>query len=450
MKRLYWKVLTAMLLTVAVVVAVTFWTAETMRRIDFDAEMKNNQWQTIGRSLIEQYQKQGRPAVEQSWKEQGVMLMTPDLKLIRVDDLEHRRPFPRDIYRLIKRGPPPGGYREDRSIDIAGWRLIPVEMTPNADPYWLVIDQPRRFDNAQRERLPIYLAMAVVIVALGGLLITRFITQPVSALSQATRELSRGYLSTRVDESVLRRRDELGRLGKDFNTMAARLQSLLEDQQQLLRDISHELRTPLARLQIALEIARHRSGDEISRELNRIEAEGEALNELIDEVLTLVRANQPDDDRTDVDMAELWQERVELAQLEATARCLKFDCQLDSGIEITGQERWLGRAMDNLIRNAMKYTPEASTVHILQERISPEHWFFEIRDEGEGASEDSIEHLFKPFYRGDAARQSGGGYGIGLAIVDRVIRFHGGELSCRNAKEGGLIVRADFIDKDKV
>ena len=323
------------------------------------------------------------------------------------------------------------------------WQYIELSAMDDGKPYWLAIDQVKRFDIAQRNRLPLYLAIAVALAAFCCAILTGYITRPLKALSRATRELAEGNLQSRVAEKVSSRRDELGELAKDFNTMAQRLQLLLEDQQQLLRDISHELRTPLARLQIALELARHRAAGVVERELDRIEYEGNAINELIDEVLTLVRANQPADASELVDVAELWLERVEQAQLEAEERGIRIDTVLRDQIEVIGQRRWLGRVMDNLIRNALKYSPDDSVISIALQRVG-KGWEFSIADQGPGVEPEALEHLFKPFYRTDQARQTGSGYGIGLSIVERVIRFHGGSVVARNAQPSGLAVVASF------
>ncbi|WP_110186837.1 sensor histidine kinase [Pokkaliibacter plantistimulans] len=471
--RLYWKVLLAVLLTMILVSVATFFIADEVRRQQFESEINVEQWQHMGDDLVSRYRRDGEQVLTDAWNAEGMVLLSPAMQPLTNIPIpippppnghrdEEGRPMPPPEQMV----PPANGAPSDRApgpppdmvgksfvpngepsggppVHFRAWQHIELSARDDGKPYWLAIDQVKRFDIAQRNRLPLYLAIAVALAAFCCAILTGYITRPLKALSRATRELAEGNLNSRVAESVSSRRDELGELAKDFNTMAQRLQLLLEDQQQLLRDISHELRTPLARLQIALELARHRAAGVVERELDRIEYEGNAINELIDEVLTLVRANQPADASELVDVADLWLERVEQAQLEAEERGIRIDTVLRDHIEVIGQRRWLGRVMDNLIRNALKYSPDDSVISIALQRAG-KGWEFSIADQGPGVEPEALEHLFKPFYRTDQARQTGSGYGIGLSIVERVIRFHGGNVVARNAQPSGLAVVASF------
>ncbi len=471
--RLYWKVLLAVLLTMILVSVATFFIADEVRRQQFESEINVEQWQHMGDDLVSRYRRDGEQVLTDAWNAEGMVLLSPAMQPLTNIPIPippppngHRDEEGRPIPPPEQMVPPTNGTPSDRAPgpppDMVGrsfvpngepsggppmhfraWQHIELSAMDDGKPYWLAIDQVKRFDIAQRNRLPLYLAIAVALAAFCCAILTGYITRPLKALSRATRELAEGNLQSRVAEKVSSRRDELGELAKDFNTMAQRLQLLLEDQQQLLRDISHELRTPLARLQIALELARHRAAGVVERELDRIEYEGNAINELIDEVLTLVRANQPADASELVDVAELWLERVEQAQLEAEERGIRIDTVLRDQIEVIGQRRWLGRVMDNLIRNALKYSPDDSVISIALQRVG-KGWEFSIADQGPGVEPEALEHLFKPFYRTDQARQTGSGYGIGLSIVERVIRFHGGSVVARNAQPSGLAVVASF------
>ena len=471
--RLYWKVLLAVLLTMILVSVATFFIADEVRRQQFESEINVEQWQHMGDDLVSRYRRDGEQVLTDAWNAEGMVLLSPAMQPLTNIPIPippppngHRDEEGRPIPPPEQMVPPTNGTPSDRAPgpppDMVGrsfvpngepsggppmhfraWQHIELSAMDDGKPYWLAIDQVKRFDIAQRNLLLLYLAIAVALAAFCCAILTGYITRPLKALSRATRELAEGNLQSRVAEKVSSRRDELGELAKDFNTMAQRLQLLLEDQQQLLRDISHELRTPLARLQIALELARHRAAGVVERELDRIEYEGNAINELIDEVLTLVRANQPADASELVDVAELWLERVEQAQLEAEERGIRIDTVLRDQIEVIGQRRWLGRVMDNLIRNALKYSPDDSVISIALQRVG-KGWEFSIADQGPGVEPEALEHLFKPFYRTDQARQTGSGYGIGLSIVERVIRFHGGSVVARNAQPSGLAVVASF------
>ena len=154
------------------------------------------------------------------------------------------------------------------------------------------------------------------------------------------------------------RKDELGALAVDFDAMAVRLRSLLESHQQLLRDVSHELRSPLARLQIALGIAR-RPGADLSQGFDRIESEAQRLDDLIGEILSLCRLDDPA--RTmqieHVEVDELLEPMVEDARIEGEPRQVRIDLQVQPGVALDGDRELLHRALENILRNAVRFSP---------------------------------------------------------------------------------------------
>ena len=158
--------------------------------------------------------------------------------------------------------------------------------------------------------------------------------------------------------NLANRRDEIGQLGRDFNGMAERLESMVLAQQRLLGDISHELRSPLARLGVALGLARQRSGDEIKGAFDRIERESDNLNEMISQLLSLTRLESGTDGRrkTDVDLAALVSEVAEDADFEARSTNRSVKCNETDKCSISGVEELLRSAVENVVRNAVRFT----------------------------------------------------------------------------------------------
>jgi len=273
------------------------------------------------------------------------------------------------------------------------------------------------------------------------------LTTPLLKLRTTTNELAEGNLGARVTSKLSKRRDEIGQLGRDFDLMAERLESMVRAQQRLLGDISHELRSPLARLGVALGLARQRSGADAKGALDRIERESENLNEMISQLLILTRLESGTDGRkkTNVDLSALLREVADDADFEA--RSLNRGVQVVSAdnCSISGVEELLRSAIENVVRNAVRYTPEGTAVEVALRRqngAGDNFAIISVRDHGLGVPEESLEKIFRPFYRTEDARdrQSGGGTGLGLAITERAVRMHGGTIKATNAQGGGLAV----------
>jgi signal transduction histidine kinase len=259
------------------------------------------------------------------------------------------------------------------------------------------------------------------------------LTTPVRKLQRAVERFGRGDLSARVGSA---RRDELGQLARTFDRMASRLETLLAAERRLLLDISHELRSPLARLGVAVELAR--SGDDTEAALNRIQKESDRLNSLVGQLLQVTRAEgDPNSLRRDrVRLDELVQQLVEESNIEAEAH----GCELKYGkrepVTVEGDPELLRRAVENVIRNAIRYAPRETVVDVSLERNNGKA-MVDVRDRGPGVPEEALPRLFDPFYRveGDRDRASGG-IGLGLSIARRAVELHKGSIRARNAQPG--------------
>jgi two-component system sensor histidine kinase CpxA len=274
-----------------------------------------------------------------------------------------------------------------------------------------------------------------------------YMTKPVALLRAATQKLAAGDLTARAGNPKSRRGDEIAGLVRDFDTMAGRLETLVKAQSRLLNDISHELRSPLARLNVALGLARQRSGPESASMLERIELEASRLNELIGRLLTLARLEDGEQrvPSTPVLLDEVVLNIAEDAEFEAQARHCHVRSDIPAGNwGVRGEASLLHSAIENVVRNAIRYTREGSTVEIHLERSESSKGaeaVVSVTDCGSGVPPDALEKLFQPFYRldDDRGRQTGG-VGLGLAITERAVRFHGGRVAAFNRAEGGLLV----------
>jgi two-component system sensor histidine kinase CpxA len=221
----------------------------------------------------------------------------------------------------------------------------------------------------------------------------------------------------------------------------------------LLGDISHELRSPLARLNVALELARQRSGSEATSALERIQREAEILNEMIGQLLTLTRleSGAAEIKKVEVDLESLLREVVKDADFEARARNRSVRLVATEPVRIEGVANLIRRAIENVVRNAVHYTAEQTEVEIKLFTDSdatpstgkPDHEraVIVVRDHGPGVPDEALNEIFRPFYRVDEARdREAGGVGLGLSIAERAVRLHGGSVEATNASDGGLIV----------
>jgi two-component system sensor histidine kinase CpxA len=291
------------------------------------------------------------------------------------------------------------------------------------------------------------LTIAVLSSGLVCYFLAWYMTKPVTRLRAATQRLAAGDLTARAGDPNSRGRDEIAGLIRDFDTMATRLETLVKAQSRLLNDISHELRSPLARLNVALGLARQRSGPESAMMLERIELEAGRLNELIGRLLTLARLEDGEQrvPATPVLLDDVVLNVAEDAEFEAQARHCHVHSEIPAGIwGVRGDASLLHSAIENVVRNAIRYTREGTTVEIHLEKTEntggPEA-VVRVTDCGSGVPTDALEKLFQPFYRLDDARgRQTGGVGLGLAITERAVRFHGGRVAAVNRAEGGLLV----------
>lgn len=292
----------------------------------------------------------------------------------------------------------------------------------------------------------------LVAIVVGGVMtwaLVLLLTRPLVRLRRAARELAQGNLKARVEaperQSRLLEEDEFRALVHDFNHMAERLELLVDAQQMLLRDVSHELRSPLARLSVALELAREDAAPGEAIHLDRIERETQKLNQLIGQLLSLasMEAIERTDNFEPLSLKKLIEEMIPDAEYEAQQRQCSVQFSAEGECMVAGNRPLLYRAIENVVRNAVRYTEAGSAVEI---RLScggtSGRALLAISDRGPGIPEAELSEIFRPFYRVDRARSTEtGGFGVGLAIAERAVKLHHGELQAANRRGGGTEIR---------
>ena len=281
-------------------------------------------------------------------------------------------------------------------------------------------------------------------------LLTRNITKPIMGLRAAASGIAAGRFKTRVDSRVRRRYDEIGALGRDFDRMAEQIEALITAQRDLLGDVSHELRSPLSRLTVALGLLRHAPPEEAPEYLNRIDAEADRLDKLIGQLLTLTRIESgvESTQQEKFDLTNLVLEVAADGNFEARAQHREVKVTHADSCTMFGAPEMLRSAIENVVRNAIRYTPEGKSVDVTLEQIDRARGSIaslRVKDYGPGVPENSLRDIFVPFRRvQDQTESNSPGAGLGLAIAERIVRIHEGSIHARNAAGGGLIVEMEL------
>jgi two-component system sensor histidine kinase CpxA len=339
--------------------------------------------------------------------------------------------------------------RQGMAVRLPSERRIAQAITgPEGRRYILVVENPGppHFFWGPGHTPGLGIAIAILTSGLVCFLLARSLTAPIVRLRAATRKLAKGELSARAGPTGAHRRDEIAELVRDFDAMAERLENLVNAQSRLLNDISHELRSPLARLSVALGLARQRTGPEVAGNLNRIELEANRLNELIGRLLTLARMEEGDQPTpmAPIRLGDLVCEVAKDAEFEAQGRHCQVRCEVVQDAVVLGNSALLHSAIENVVRNAMRYTHEGTEIEIEVQRADLANGaeaIIRVSDHGPGVPEPALSKLFRPFYRIDDARnRQTGGVGLGLSITERAVRLHGGSVAAQNRAGGGLIV----------
>lgn len=354
---------------------------------------------------------------------------------IYVTDAEGREVLGRDqaLRELIGRGTP----MDETVFEDPDGRPYAVYTVNRTPPSTILAPGP--------EGTALRLAAAALISALISYFLARSLATPLEALRRASRKIAAGDLATRVSRSMPARQDEIGQLAADFDAMAVRLEAMQIANRRLLQDVSHELRSPLARLSVALEIARKKGAGHIESEIERIGLESERLETLVNDVLGLLRESSDAISRLDedIELNDLLTDLVDVVNYEVPEGKPGIAWTPAEPCVLHGDRELLWRAVENLLRNALRHTdPERGLRLTLEPSRKKSNVLITVRDFGEGVPEAELEKIFEPFYRVQESRDRGsGGHGLGLSIAANAVHRHGGTIEARNAPDGGLVVQ---------
>jgi len=348
----------------------------------------------------------------------------------------------------------PAGSHPDNTIMKPTIPFEPVRIVRAEDEYLVKIVPVEAFRISPVQRsiaraafqpqlLWLLLLIAIPVSVLLSVLIARYLVSPLRIFERAGTQLARGDLEVRVASELGDRGDEIAEFASNFDHMAGKIEGLVKAHQRLLRDVSHELRTPLARVLAAASLARKASGDGTAPEFDRIEQEVDRLDSMISRLLTYAHldADEARISKAEVRLDRLVADIAEESRIEADAEHRQIVLDVMPFCTVLGDAELLRSCIENVLRNALRYTPPHSAVDVTLERTSLVSELT-IRDHGPGVADEELEHLFKPFYQTDPAREPQfSGYGIGLAIAHKAIELHNGWIEAENAHDGGLLVR---------
>ncbi len=331
------------------------------------------------------------------------------------------------------------------SAEVAGEMLIGCVLLSESDKKYVIIRHfPQRMPRPYHfllsrviDTMPFFLLITAVICYI----LSRYMVRPISELRQASRNFASGRFDARVTKIAISRRDEIGDLAVDFNDMADKIEQMISSQRRLFGDISHELRSPLARLQVAVELLQKKIPAAEQPMLARIENEVARINSLIEEVLQFSRLESGNyrGERKQINLNDILEHICNDANFEGKARNCTVKLTMAGDVNISGIEQLIGRAIENVLRNALKYSPQNSQVDVdlqLKDNLA----IISIADTGPGILPGEIDKVFEMFYRcAEDRNRSTGGNGLGLAIARHAIMLHNGKISLKNRNNGGLL-----------
>lgn len=333
------------------------------------------------------------------------------------------------------------GFILGRSID---WPIhLHLEYNPVMDlpfvhaPASLLLELPDRLRPGKYWpplKLLLQLLLPLTLMLLVCYLLYRHLMQPVKLLQQSARQLAAGQLQSRARPALGPRQDELSELADSFDLMAERLSQQLQRQRQFLADMAHELRTPLSRMGLALDCAEQQLNSQAM--LERLRRETEAMQQLIGNALTLAWLDNEASEliAEPFDLAELLESICTDARFEYPDR--QLNCHWPASVPLQqGSPRILGQAIENILRNALRFTPTGGSV-TLTVTSATDSWLLQVSDSGPGVAAEYLDRLFLPFFRVPGASPAGSGYGLGLALARRLTEAAGGSIYAENTRQG--------------
>lgn len=433
--RLFWKILLLFWLTLTATVVINILITQQILEIEIEKRFSDSRIQSLAEDAVTIYESGGTKAfarwARKQRRESGVHI---SLKNQQGQTLVGRYQVPENPGLTL---PPP----ISRDIISDEQKTYRVELH-------FSYETPKNLRHSHPFHWLRWVA-TFAIVAFASWLLSRHLARPIDALSQASREFAQGNLQVRLSPQIRCRNDELGQLANDFDNMAEEIERLISQQRQLLRDISHEIRTPLTRQRLLLELARRKGAD--THFIEQIEHQNEKVDQLLSELLSLERMNNPHSERTTIDLCQLVATVAQQCQIEADAKSIQIAvlyslpdltaADKQPSLTITGNTALLERAIENVLRNAIRYAPINSVVTVTIARDLSGPASISIEDAGPGVTEANLDKIFTPFFRDDLSRnETEGGIGLGLSIARKAAQLHNGSIYAANRREGGLEV----------
>lgn len=301
-----------------------------------------------------------------------------------------------------------------------------------------LIIRTKEFEIEQyRHRLFFFgaIGLFLVLATFGSLYLSKLAFTPLKNIITSARHITAKNLSLRIP--VYKPKDELRELSETLNDMISRLQQSFENQKQFIASASHEIKTPLTIIRLKLDNLIYKSNENDRKEINEIILEVDRLSRLTRSLLELTGlGNQEINTSEIIRCDEIIMECCQLLNPLATNKNITFKLEIDEPIEIKGNSELLYRMFINLLENAIKFSPENSTVDIIIKNLANKIEFT-IRDYGKGINEKDLPFIFNPFYRSTEYQATIQGNGMGLAIVKEIIKIHSAEIEAVNHSAGG-------------
>ena len=298
----------------------------------------------------------------------------------------------------------------------------------------------KEFSSAQEVIL--WVVFTFIVAALEAFVLISFLKRVIGHFTSVIHRLAAGDKSARIGKEMAGRNDELGLLARAFNTMAEQREQESAREKELLAAVSHELRSPLTRLSVSVELLRRENVP--SEFLDRLSLETERMEALIGSILEYSRMEAGIQPFGPLDLAALVREVVEDVRFEGSVRGCEVEDHLPESLPMYGNGEMLRHAVENVLRNALRYTPDDGKIVV---RLSCGHGLgrLVVEDRGPGVPENALDQIFRPFFRVDASRQrASGGTGMGLSISESAVRAHHGRIWAENREGGGLAVTMEL------
>lgn len=320
----------------------------------------------------------------------------------------------------------------------------PIAISNNAQTYQVFIGRLLPRDQVEDDFSIgiIVMIVALILSALFCAALVSSLSKPIASLRQATKEIAAGDLASRIT-GLTHRKDEIGQLAQDFNQMAARVQSLVDSQQQLLANVSHELRSPLTRLQLAVALLDGASDEQTkAQNTQRIDKEIKEIDSLIGQLLTLAKVNTQEAVTVEnYSLATLLQPLIDDAIFEAQSMSKTLQVSSIPDMTIQAQRELFNSALDNILRNALRFAEHLVMIDVQKSARNAQQGInISICDDGAGVEEQALTQLFEPFYRAHNQVATYNGAGLGLAIAAAAVKHHGGHIRAEQGKHNGLCV----------